>query len=217
MPERLPFAAMKFQELRQDELVDRGQAVVDGLLAAIAIYPTPPVLPAALQILVDNYSAALAGAVLGGKYNTKAKDNTKFLLINALRVDASYVNQLTYNLNASGTSYAVLRANVTLTGYELSKDPIPPAPLSAPENFRAKSLNPGEIYFACDAVKNYKCLQIEYRSVTPTLGELVVFASPRVRGIITGLTKGVQYQLQCVFVGASPVKNYSNIIYQVCI
>jgi hypothetical protein len=217
MPERLPFACTKFQSIKDADFVDTSQAIHDGLLAGIAIFPTPPVLPAALQILIDNYAAALAAAVLLGKFETAEKNRTRFLLENALRVDCAYVNQIIYNLNAGGTPYATLRSNIELTNYELSKDPIAPEPLPTPENFRTRSTNNGEIYFAVNFYPNNRGLEMWYRPVTTPESAWTVMAWPRIRGTIIGLTRGQMYQLQCSYVGANPVRNFTLPIFQVAV
>lgn len=217
MPERLPFAVLGLKDFPQDDVVSKAQAVHDGLLASIATFPTPPVLPAALQILIDNFAAALAAAVTLGVNETAAKNEARLQLDNALRVDAAYVNQLIYNLNASGTSYSALKTLITGTGYALSKDPIAPAPLPQPENFRSKSINKGQIKATVNNFPNQRGLEFWYRKITIPASPWTVLAWPNIRVTIDGLDSGSTYEMQCAYIAAVPTRNFTIILTQVVI
>lgn len=218
MPERLPSACTYLPRQKQDDLVNFTQGVCNGLLAAIAIFPTPPVLPADLQILLNTYIAALTAAELLGVNETAEKDNAKFNLENALRVDAAYVNQLVYNLVAGGSSYAAMRADITLTGYFLSQDPVAPGiPLPQPENFRSKSIKKGVIQAYVNSVPRNRGLLFQYRVKATPDNPWLSIAWPNLRPVLNDLNSGSTYQLQCSFIGSSPVQNFSVIIEQVCI
>lgn len=217
MPVRLPLACTQFNTFTQDDLAVYAQNIHDGLLAAIATFPTPPILPAALQTLINNYTTALTAAVLLGKENVSAKNKAKFDLKNALRADASYVNQIIQGLISAGTSYADAQTLILSTGYDLSKTPTPAGPLPQPEVIKYYSTKPGQIYIKFKANRNAKGMAIQYRPVTSPVSPFTNTSWPNSRVTLKGLVSGTTYEILGYYIGATPGGVQSNAIYQVCI
>ena len=120
---RLPKACTEFGKLTDAKLITRGFAVVNGMTGAIGIYPNPPILPADLEGYVLDFQAASAAAVNGKKNDTQAKAYTKNLLLQVLRANATYVNQVIqreYTI-PDENNIQILRFNILQSGFEVSK------------------------------------------------------------------------------------------------
>lgn len=217
MPIRLPLACTKFNTYTQANLAVVAQNIHDGLLAAIATFATPPILPAALQTLIDAYNAALTDAVLLGKENVSAKNEAKFALKNALRADAAYVNQIIQALISGGTSYADAETLILSTGYALSKTPTPAGALPKPDVVKYYSTTKGQINVKFAAIPNSKGMTIQYRPVTSPVSPFVTTNWPNTRVILRNLISGTTYEIAGTYVGANPARNFSDSIMQVCV
>lgn len=206
MGQRLPFAATKFQ-MKQDDFAVKAQAIHDGLVASIATFPTPPILPLALQGLIDDYNDALAAAVDGSKESTAAKNFAKFQLKNALRADAGYVNQIIFNLISAGTSYDDAKVLILGSGYDLSKDPVPAGPLSTAGMLKKMSSpSVGTLYILMRRVSGASGYSVKLGRVDT--GEQKTYSFSNTRITITGLVSGVEYNAMIAAIGANPVRNY---------
>lgn len=208
---RFPKANTWFQNQTETSLATYAQNIHDGLLASIATFPTPPVLPAALQTLIDNYSAALALATGpgAGKINTANKNSTKVLLVNALRQDAQYVNQIIVGLIGGGTiDYTAAGALIISSGYQLSKDPVPAGPLPNVVFKKYGSFVKGQYYILLEKVVNAKGYAVKI--VDNTAGTGVEMSFPNVRITITGLISGHEYTFSVAAIGASPERSFGS-------
>lgn len=217
MPVKLPKANTAFQLQTDSSLAAYAQNVHDGLLSAIATYPTPPVLPAALQILIDTYSVALAASIDGSRYDTAVKKEAKLALVNALRVDCTYVNQLTYNLVSGGLPYADAQVLILSTGYVLSVDPGPIGLLPAPILIKHSSPSPGQLYILLEKLFGARSYELSWRIVaTPEVVYSVSgFPSSRIR--LDGIPSGSTVEFFLAGIGASPIKSFTTIFTQVII
>lgn len=217
MSERLPLACTLINRIVQPEKPVFFQNIINGLLAMIAVYPTPPVLPADLQTLLDAYTLALSDAALRGKQNTSAKDAAYVAVFNAIRVDQAYVNQINFNLIAAGTNYVTIRTNILGTGYFLSTDPSPVGPLPTPENFRTRSLQKGNLQVQVNAERQATGLEVWYKPHTAPDTAWIIDTSTTQRPIYTGLTSGVTMDVKCAFIGSNPTRNFTEILQQVVV
>lgn len=207
MPIRLPKAATKMNR-PQDDLAVYAQNIHDGLLASIATFPTPPVLPAALQTLIDTYTAALAAAFEGSKAQTAAKNLAKLELMSALRVDAGYVNQIVFNLISGGTTYDDAQTIILETGYELSRDPTPAGPLLIGAVKNAGSFAKGQFSCLIERVPNAIGYQVKYApDVVDAVTKFATFTNGRI--VINGLTSGVYYTFELAAIGTNPTRTYN--------
>lgn len=222
---KIPKANTAFQILTESGLYTQSVNIAAGLLTSIADYPTPPVLPAALAALNITYLAALTAARFGSKQQTADKDAAKQAVMNALRIDAAYVNQITYNRINAGTSYADAETLVLGTGYELRKDPTPVGNIGKPNIDKYGSFEKGQIYLLVERLYGTKAYQVEYKQIIPpvppatdpTFGPINTFVSPTSRILLTGLTSTWNYNVQVACVGTTIVRNFSDPITQVVI
>lgn len=209
MPIRFPKANTWFQRLTDADLAPYAQNIHDGLLASIAIFPTPPVLPVDLQLLIDSYVSALSLATGpgAGKINTANKNAAKQVLLLALRQDQQYVNQIISGLIASGTSYDTAASNIIATGYQLSKDPTPAGPLPAVIIKKNGSFNKGQYYILLEKVVNAKGYTVKIVDNTASTATEQTF--PNVRITINNLISGHNYTFAIAAIGANTNRNFS--------
>ncbi len=77
----------------EPEVIALAQAMVSGLTSNAAIYPAPPVLPAALTTLVGSYTTAknaAIAAVAAAEAATGSKDDALENLTDAMKSDIRY-------------------------------------------------------------------------------------------------------------------------------
>src|SRR6267154_6494769 len=194
MPARLPLACTKFPAQDQTNLAVYAQNIHDMILAAIATFPTPPILPVALQTLIDAYVAALNAALLLGKVNTSAKNASMKSLKNALRADCSYVNQIVQDMIASGTNYTDAETLILSTGYALSISPSPAGPLPSPVILIFRSTVKTQLYLKVGSNRNSKGYQVNYRPVTTPASDWSTQPFPSSRITIDNLVSGTNYE-----------------------
>ena len=208
---RFPKANTFFQKYTDTDLLTVAQNIQTKLLAAIADFPTPPVLPAALQTLIDTYAAALSLATGpgAGVINTKAKNAAKLALINALRQDCQYVNQIIVGLISTGTSYADAQVLISSTGYQLSADPTPAGPLPAVTVRKYGSFTKGQFYILAEKIANAKGYVVRVADITSGTNIFdLTFPSTRIN-ITQGLISGHEYTFAIAAVGANPTRNFA--------
>jgi len=206
---RFPKANTWFQNLTNTDLLVYGQAVHDGLLAAIADFPTPPVLPAALQITINNYAAALslASGPGAGKINTAAMNAAKLILKDQLRQDCLYVNMIIVGLISGGTSYEDAEVLILSSGYQLSKEPVPAGPMPAVELVTYGSYNKGQFYILAIKIVNSKGYVVRVFDIT-TSAEPFEVSFPSTRMTLMNLISGHEYTFQIAAIGANPTRNF---------
>ena len=87
--------------LKEPDVVALAQAMVSGLTANAALYPTPPVLPAALTTLVSAYTTAKNAAIAAqaaAEQKTADKDDALENLTDAMKSDIRYTeNKVDYD------------------------------------------------------------------------------------------------------------------------
>lgn len=214
---RLPRAITSFQKLTETDLITSAQAVKDGLVASVATFPTPVVSAVLLQGFIDDYTTKLGLAVDGSKQSTAAKNHAKFLLKNALRSDAAYVNQIIFNLIATGTSYGDAQDKILQSGYELSKDPAPIGGLAAPVVKKFSSPSIGQLYVLTNRIYGAKSYEMIIRPVTTPEAAWSTYAFPTSRITLTGLQSATQYEFRIAGIGADVVRVFNSITRQVII
>lgn len=218
MPTRLPFAALKANNTKDNNLRDYAQAVHDGLLASIATFPTPPVLPASLQTQIDTYTAALAAASDRGKAEVQAKNTAKFNLIRSLRTDCAYVNQIIFKMIASGTSYDAASDLILGTNYELSKDPTPAGLLPKPTIKQNYSRVIGQLYILVESLgRNCRSYQVNIGLTGTSENTWKTLVFPNGRITIENLTSAQSYSWRVAGVGTNTSREFTDVYTNVII
>jgi len=164
--------------------------VVTGLTGN-ATFPTPPVLATALATLRETFETALGAAIGGGVAQTAAKDNARAALVDALRQDALYVEQL-----AAGSETAILS-----TGYQVaSRGHSPMAIMPKAEIKRIENAAGGSLLVRVNPIANAHSYEVQ----TQISGGAwqTVKTSSQARGIlVSGLTPGTNYTIRVRAIG----------------
>lgn len=210
---RIPRANTGFNLLTNANLKTQGQNVVNGLTAAIADYPTPPILPADLQALVNTFSTDLSASVGGTKTQRKTMEASRLALRNALRSDASYVNTIAWNQVQAGDSYSDVSTSITTTGYTLGTNPSPAGPLDGPSVRKYGSSKPGQFDLLLNKVVGAKGYQVNL--VDDVLGTTTTYTYSNTRIEITGLISARRYVAKLASIGSNPARNFTSQVTQV--
>lgn len=220
MGQRLPKANSEFGKLTDSGLIARAQAIHDGMVANVAIFPTPPITMLLFQGFIDNFKSTSATAVKGSKVDTALKSSAKSDLINNMRSIVTYINQVIYDQYQSNTSNLTgYRYQILLSGAGLAKEPNPAANnvgLGIPIIHRAISNQAGSLSILLRQYERWKrgtkVWQVQYRTsaipgtVPVPAGEWIsdTFTSGNIN--ITGLESGKYYDYQIAAVGGRDVK-----------
>lgn len=218
---RLPQADVDFKNLTNTDLAKYAQTVHDLMTENDAIFDTPPVSMAALQSSINAYKAALAAAIKGSKAQTAAKNSAKESLKLILKQLAGYVNTIVVSSNAGGsvTNLTALRSLVSLSGFKISKDPLPVANntgLEIPIIKIAESVETGKLHLLLRQYTKAKAgtfmWQVAVRTSavpgtpgTPA-GPWQYYQLTNGNINIEALTSGISYDYQVAAVGGRDVK-----------
>ncbi len=121
------------------------------------LYPNPPVTAAALKTAIDDFSAAIAAANLGGPEETADKNNKREILIGLLRQLAGYVQGL-HNNNL---------ADLLSSGFDAVSTNNAPSPLTAPSIKAILNGMSTQLILRITAVPNAKCYEVRYALIPP--------------------------------------------------
>lgn len=122
---RLPLALIDTKKLGDTQIIPYAKAFIAGLVAETVTFPTPPYDDTALTALVNSYITAAAAAIKGPQVNTFAKADAKKALLQAMKADVTYINQVvtkTFQTTPS-TNLDVLRALILSVGLKATKIP----------------------------------------------------------------------------------------------
>lgn len=215
---KLPKANTWLQHYDNAGLGDQAQIIVNGLTASIADYPTPPVGAVALQSLVTEYTVSLAASIGGNRQQKKEFNAIKVSLEYSLRTDAAYVNQIVVGLiNDMTFNYDAAAASIAGTGYQLSVDPSPAGPLTAPVIKKFGSPKIGQLHVQLISVTGAKSYVLYAGTTGTDPNTWIAYPWPNTRIRVNGLTSASTLDFRAVAIGTSPVRNFSVIKTQVII
>lgn len=219
MAKPLPKVDLNFKQ-KQALLIITATAVHAGLTGN-AVYPTPPIALTVLQTAIDNYQAALVSSIKGSKADTSAKNDARLALINILRVEGAYVNQVNqdlYNATPTPATVTTMRENIISSGFKIAKTNSPVQAskgVALPKIRKLISPSSGNLYLL---VKNYteaqrgkKVFQVQYRTSATTspvapAGDWVIATLTKRFINISGLQTGKQYDVQVAIIGGRNIK-----------
>lgn len=183
--------SLGFIKLKDSDLVDFAQGVIDGLTDN-ADFPTPPVIATALNTKRNTFSSALAKANKGSVADTIAKNAARTDLEDALRQDAVYVEQIS----------AGDEAKITSTGYDpMTHAHNPVATMTKAEIKRIENAASGSLLVRVNPIPNAHSYEVQ----TQTAGGAWQSSntSSQARGIVLpNLTPGTTYNVRVRAVGA---------------
>jgi hypothetical protein len=156
-------------------------------------FPTPPVPPVDLQLVLDEFTEAMANAVDGGKAATLIKNAAREVLVGALREDAIYVQ-----VHGANDPAIIIGG-----GFEVSSTNHASAPLSTPVVELVSNGITTTLALRVTPIRNAKSYEVQ----TSADGGLTwhhATTSSKARPItVSGLTPGTTYQLQVRAVGGT--------------
>jgi hypothetical protein len=158
-----------------------------------AFFPKPtPALPT-LQEAIDNFSAAIAAAVDGGRIKIAERRQARKVLEDLLRALISYASMV-----AMGDE-----AMLASTGFDAYKEPEAAAEITTPKTPELKSgLNSGEVAVKLTPIKGSR--SYIYGCTPDPLSESSVWEDvfdTRSRNLFTGLTPGKKYWFRITVMG----------------
>jgi len=153
----------------------------------------PPVPPADMQLLLTEFTDAMAAADGGGKTQTITKNAARATLIAALRQDAIYVQ-------ANGNNDP---ATMLGSGYELSSLNRSQSPLPTPSILKITNGTSGQLTLRGTPNRNAKSYEVR-KGTTPGVWDVatIIFTAARAM-VVTGLTPGTNYTFSYRSVGGS--------------
>jgi hypothetical protein len=160
-------------------------------------FVTPQPTMADLQTALDDFTAAVAAAKVGGDETRTIRDQKKLVLADLMDKEATYVE-----LVSNGDV-----AKMQSSGFELTKAPAPIGPL-VPKNFDINPEGKGNLLFSLDAVYGAKTYQFEYKKVGAT--EWITKSKTKSKLLVENLERGSGYVGRVVPIGSSDIQQYSN-------
>ncbi len=139
-----PTCSLSYHKLPDEQLDDFATGVRVGLQNNLALFPTPPVLPTALQTLIDDYEVKRSAYKRGGLDQKPAFEQAKTALMNALDDNAGYVDSI-----ADGNEATIVAAGYVPTSTESKPAQIP----SKPEVRLKRGEAAGQILAECKPIK----------------------------------------------------------------
>jgi hypothetical protein len=176
--------SLAFARSSDSELVTFAQGVHEALTGNAA-FASPPVTLANLQTAIDDFTAKIAAAQIGGPMDTAAKNNSRQTLLGILRQLATYA-QL-----ASNNDQAVLLSS----GFEMQSTSRASMPLTQPQSLSLKNGTSGQLVASIDPVRNVNMYE---GRIKPSDGDWLpsVYTGDSQHITFSGLTPGKNYTAQ---------------------
>lgn len=218
MGQRKPRANWQTTQLKNANLSAQALAVVNGLTAAIATFATPPIPPATLQAILNNYNTALAASIGGSKQQRKEMANQREKLRSALVDDGMYVNQIVWNNITGGQSYVDASNDIVSSGYVLGTQPSPVGPLPEPVIKKFGSYKIGQLNVLIrPKIKGAKAFVLIFGTHGTDQSTWTSQTFPNGNITLLNQVSGTNLDFRVAGVGTNPVRNFTVINSQVII
>ena len=183
--------SLAFARVSDSELDNFAHGVISGLTGN-PDYPTPPVTLANLQTAVNDFTAKVAAAQVGGPAETAAKNQARDVLEGMLRQLAQYVQLMCGNDQVKLLS----------SGFRVQGSAGPSAPLEQPQGLLLKNGGSGRLVASVNPVRNAKTYEARAKLAD---GDWLpsVFDGDSQHITFTGLTRGKDYTVQVRAIGGS--------------
>lgn len=176
--------SLAFARISDSELVTFALGVHEALTGNAA-FASPPVALANLQTAIDDFTAKLAAAQIGGPMDTAAKNNSRQTLLGVLRPLASYVQ-----LNCNNDTVVLLSS-----GFQMQSANRASTPLAQPQSLSLKNGAAGQLVASIAPVRNVNMYE---GRIKPSDGDWLpsVFTGDSQHITFSGLTPGKNYTAQ---------------------
>ena len=169
---------------------------VESKLNGSTVYPTPPVLPAALSALAQQLEDAIEEATRGSQASKAARDLVVEQVKGVLRETADYVRMV-----AKGD-----KATLAQSGFELAKVPAPVGPVGTPLiKVAAMTGKPGEVRLRWTGVPARRAYHVYVTDQDPTSADVnwqLTGVTSKVSHVVTDLVPYKAYWLCVSAIGA---------------
>jgi hypothetical protein len=204
-------AALGFSRTLDPDVVARGHAVFTGLNGN-PNYDKPPVDLAVFKTAVDNYAAAIAAGLDGGKKAISDRKKRRHEVITMMRLLGHYVEATCKNDMAIFTSSGFQAASTTRT---------PPQPLPQPTIEKIDQGTTGKLVATIKALRKARNYELRYAALggggMPGSWTIITLTSARPAVPISGLTPGTTYAFQVRALGKLGHTDWSDSATRMCI
>lgn len=188
-----------FSHLPDGNMDQRAQTIVVAMTGN-ANFPTPVPALTVISTAITDYQGSMTAAASGDHTAIEIKNQKREELEGLLQQLGLYVE------SKSGDNAAILLSS----GFKISKDPAPVGALPKPTDFKVMPSGKGEVKLAMHKIEGARIYQFEYKLTTATEWKINVHTKTKL--LLTGLESGKEYNFRVVAVGASDVREYSDVI-----
>ena len=205
-------AALRFSNTLPEQLLARGNAVLNGLTGNVN-FANPPVDLSAFKTTLDAYSVSIGEATDGGKKAITLRNQLGGSVIRMLRVLASYVE---FNCKDD--------MNIFLSsGFQpRSTTRTPAQPLEPPTILYVDQGTTGQLLVWIKPIRRARTYELRYGSVhagggSPDSWSTQMIAQARTAAVIDGITPGTTYAIQVRAYGPLGYTEWSHSATRMCI
>jgi hypothetical protein len=209
MGQRKPRANWQVTQETNANLSTITLAVVNGLTASIAVYPTPPVLPADLQAQLNNYNTALAASIGGSEVQRQTMRVAREILRASLRIDGQYVNTTTWTNIYLGQTYENATLDIVSSGFQLGAQSSPIGPIGQAVIKKWSSPAPGQLYVLVDKLRGARTYTLSWYVTGANPDTAVGEVFPNTRILRVGFQSGINITATVAGNGSSGITTES--------
>lgn len=207
MGQRLPRSNNWIIHLTNANLVTYAQTVHDLMLVTNSAYfPNPPIPAVAFQDMINAYSTQLSASIKGSFVDRSLMRAERAILRNALQQLSNYVNQIVTAALSAGESYDELSNLVSISGFQIGKQPAPIGPMPEPTIKLAASNFRGQLNILIkpkiNGAKTYN-LVWGITGTDQSTWQTIPFANTRINA--TGMPSGSSVSWYIFAKGSNPV------------
>lgn len=200
---KTPFARQESQQYSDGDCAIYAQNIHDMMTTNVVLYPTPSPTMLVFQGNIDDYVTKLAAAVDGSKAQTAAKVAARAVIAQDILNLSLYANTEQYGN----------RANLLLSGIQVSIDPTPVGDLPAPTWRKCQSRNVGQLYVFIDALPSHPLYAFYYKKVADTVWQ-IHYSTAR-SSTIQELDSASTYEVKPLAIGTASTQNFGDTLVKV--
>jgi hypothetical protein len=189
-----------FSRLRDTELDQKAHTILTEMANRALVFTNPIPALTVLETDLDEYRIAMVAAADRSIYAIEVKKQKRKALEATLRQLAWYVQQV-----AQGD-----RAVMLSSGYSVSKIGEPAGVLPKPTGFVVRSAEVGRVLMGVKRHRHASSYRFEYRKAGDSAW--ISLECTRSSVLIEGLESGSLYQFRAAYIGANPVRTFTNVL-----
>lgn len=189
-----------FSKMRDTALDQKAHTILTEMANKALVFTNPIPALTVLEEDLDAYRESMVAAADRSIYAIEVKKQKRKALEATLRQLAWYVNQV-----AKGD-----RAILLSSGFSVRKSGEPAGVLPKPAGFVVRSTEVGRVAMSVKAHQNARAYAFDYRKAGDSVWTR--YESTRSSVLIEGLESGAPYQFRAAYIGASPVRTFTNVL-----